>query len=136
MHIEELVGQASNLLKGSWKRNIRGGVGIQAETCSLYARLPCVSCVGSSGSVVRTSDSCLKRTEKRRFQSSCCCFKTWAIPFNPHCSSSLVCINVNLAINSGGHKKVKTMNSLRIVISAWLNAFQSCYCWNEQVCQG
>ena len=35
------------------------------------------------------------------FESSCCCFVAWAIFFNPHCHSSLSCINEYLAIDSG-----------------------------------
>ena len=45
--------------------------------------------------VVKTSDS---QSREPEFESSGCCFKTCAILFNPHCHSSLSCINEYLAI--------------------------------------
>ena len=43
-----------------------------------------------------------RETRQLRFESSCCCVKTWAISFSPRCLSSLNCINEYLAIDSGG----------------------------------
>ena len=56
-----------------------------------------------------------------RFQSTCCCFKAWAISFTPDYSSSFGCINEHLHVARGGYK---LKNSLRTVIVARLNAFQ------------
>ena len=42
------------------------------------------------GIVVRTLDS---QSREPGFESSCCCFKDWAIFFTPHYSSSFGCIN-------------------------------------------
>ena len=66
----------------------------------------------------RASDS---RLRKPGFEPCAAVLKPWANVFTLHCSSSLICINDYLVIESGGYVYEQPS---RINCSIWLDVFQ------------
>ena len=65
----------------------------------------------------RASDS---RLREPRFESCAAMLKPWASFFTVHCSSSLSCINEDLAIDSGGYVYVQSNLRALLVACCWM----------------